>query len=580
MMLRLSWDKSKKVVNAHRDVRPPTTSDYLFPVPTVWVDEFTDTSYLLLDVTGSTATWLEIVDADRVSVLEDTYVRCEIFEEVGATSGTLSPPTNATIVMDQFAEDVDALCTVIPTSGQKPLEELERTASGDLVTVVLSGTGNTDYTLSGTPVGTQYAIQYVVDLKFIDFKNIDRDIVLVANEVNSPVDVIKFQLNAGVTPEEGEMSWNTDDGTLQIGMPGGNVVLQVGQETLMKVKSGGTITNGQPVYVSGASGNRPQVQLADADSDLTSHTLIGVATEDLALNDNGYITVRGLVRDVDTRNGSTINKDDGVDFEVGDCLYLSEGTTGTYTKTKPSAPYHGCRVAMVVVAGAAGVLCVAPDLGEEITSLHDVDITGRTTDDGIFWDGTKYVHRNATANIGSVTAGITGFRYSGDLNTDSEFSCDNATRTFTIAAKAPAASFDIWSLGTKYTKTSDSVVFADIEGVWFFYYNSAGVLVASQTEWDFFTGKVFVSNGYWDATNKVLIGYLGEERHGCGRNLQWHWDQHERVGSWWESGVTPSVIVDGNGSLDSHCEISSVTAGECHDEDIENFIDSATSYPM
>ena len=82
MTQRLSWDTLKKVVNSVRSDRPPEESDYRFPVPTIWVDEDTDTPWLLIDVTDNVATWIEIPDAARVTSLEDTYVRLEIFTKL------------------------------------------------------------------------------------------------------------------------------------------------------------------------------------------------------------------------------------------------------------------------------------------------------------------------------------------------------------------------------------------------------------------------------------------------------------------------------------------------------------------
>ena len=120
---------------------------------------------------------------DAIEALEDTYVRLEIFEEVNSPSGTLTQITGATVVLDQYAKDVDAICTTITNTGQKPNEELARDSPGIVADCTLSGTGNLDYALSVTPVGSQYAIQYVIDIKFSDYKNIDRNIILAADEV-------------------------------------------------------------------------------------------------------------------------------------------------------------------------------------------------------------------------------------------------------------------------------------------------------------------------------------------------------------------------------------------------------------
>ena len=49
---------------------------------------------------------------------------------------------------------------------------------------------------------------------------------------------IQWDLTPGtLTPTEGLMYWNSDDGTLNLGMPGGNVNLQIGQEGLLRVRN-------------------------------------------------------------------------------------------------------------------------------------------------------------------------------------------------------------------------------------------------------------------------------------------------------------------------------------------------------
>ena len=64
------------------------------------------------------------------------------------------------------------------------------------------------------------------------------------------------------------MQWNPDDGTLDIGLPGGTAVLQVGQETQIRVRNEevDTILNGRVVYASSASGNNKYVKRANSSS--------------------------------------------------------------------------------------------------------------------------------------------------------------------------------------------------------------------------------------------------------------------------------------------------------------------------
>lgn len=55
-----------------------------------------------------------------------------------------------------------------------------------------------------------------------------------------------------VTNAEGLLQWDSTDGTLSLGMSGGDIAQQIGQELFMKVRnvSGSTIPNGSLVYFS------------------------------------------------------------------------------------------------------------------------------------------------------------------------------------------------------------------------------------------------------------------------------------------------------------------------------------------
>ena len=135
------------------------------------------------------------------------------------------------------------------------------------------------------------------------------------------IEYLDFDLTPSLTHQEGRMHWDEDDGTVAIGMPGGEVELQVGQEILIRAtnKQGVDITNGQVVYISGASGNFPEVRLANAGVALDAQATIGIATENITNNQKGYINTFGLVRDINTSAWSE-----------GDALFLTE-TNGTLT---------------------------------------------------------------------------------------------------------------------------------------------------------------------------------------------------------------------------------------------------------
>ena len=188
---------------------------------------------------------------------------------------------------------------------------------------------------------------------------------------------ISFDSTTVSTPSEGQLVWNADDGTLDLGMVNGNVVLQIGQETLIYGRniSGATLTNGTVVKVVGASGDKITVNVADKSTETTSATTIGVVTEDINNNSSGYITTQGLVRDLDTSA-----------FGEGDAIYL--GATGTFTNIPPVSPDHLVMVGWVTrVHATEGMIYVYVRNGWELGELHDVNLTVAPTDgQSIIWD--------------------------------------------------------------------------------------------------------------------------------------------------------------------------------------------------
>jgi hypothetical protein len=69
--------------------------------------------------------------------------------------------------------------------------------------------------------------------------------------------LIEFSQTSNLTPTAAQVTWNAPEGTLDVGMNGGTVVLQVGEETLYRVinQSGTNIVNGELVCYDGTTGN-------------------------------------------------------------------------------------------------------------------------------------------------------------------------------------------------------------------------------------------------------------------------------------------------------------------------------------
>ncbi len=182
-------------------------------------------------------------------------------------------------------------------------------------------------------------------------------------ETGSGINTIQFNRDSDVDCSIAQLQWNDEDGTLDFGLLGGNVCVQLGQERVLLVKnvSGGTITNGQACIVTNAQDDRPSVVLADA-SALGTATATGVATEEIEDDALGYITTAGLVRDVDTSS-----------FVTNFSLWVSATTPGGLTMTRPTAPDLSCAVARTIkVHATEGIIAVNTLLLPPIALASDI----------------------------------------------------------------------------------------------------------------------------------------------------------------------------------------------------------------
>ena len=171
-------------------------------------------------------------------------------------------------------------------------------------------------------------------------------------------DYIDFNSSPAHTDKPRRLAWNDADDTVNIHHTGG-VTQQVGIESYSRITnvSGAPILNGKAVSLANVGIGAPiGGQYYIADGSIPSLYVLGVATQDIAAGAVGFVTVRGLVRDIDT-TGTPY----GEVWAIGDVLYASPTTPGALTRVKPTAPNIVLPMALVVVASStAGVLAVRP----------------------------------------------------------------------------------------------------------------------------------------------------------------------------------------------------------------------------
>jgi hypothetical protein len=223
-------------------------------------------------------------------------------------------------------------------------------------------------------------------------------------------DTVQFDTTVtSATAGVGELNWNDSDGTLNLGLKGGNVTLQIGQESVARVvnKTGANLLESQYRAVrirsavdGGAVGQRLAVVLAQANNDANSVDTLGLVTENIDNNQEGFVTTSGIVRGINT-TGSL----QGETWVDGDVLYLSPTTAGQLTKVKPQAPEHTVIMGYVLYAhNNQGKIYVKVDNGYELNELHNVRINGAVDGEFLMYNGTDEVWGNYA--IDKATVGL------------------------------------------------------------------------------------------------------------------------------------------------------------------------------
>ena len=218
------------------------------------------------------------------------------------------------------------------------------------------------------------------------------------------ISYIDFDLTAAPAGIEGRINWNDEDKTLEIGMSGTAVRLQVGQEMLIRAKntSGGLILNGSPVYISGAIGNNPTISPATATDHTIANATIAVATEDIPDGHFGYSTTFGVVRNIDTT----------IVANEGDHVYLGT-VAGSLLASLPIQPDSQVMIGCVLRKHATeGKLFVSikprPNIEElsniYIAAVSDKQLLQYDSANGR-WENVSDLEIQGTGKIGDILGG-------------------------------------------------------------------------------------------------------------------------------------------------------------------------------
>lgn len=145
-----------------------------------------------------------------------------------------------------------------------------------------------------------------------------------------------------------------------------------------KEENTSAITKGQAVAITGSSGSKIVVGLADCTS-TTHDRIVGVASQDITQNSTSYIIMSGILTGVDTRTSNTDVNPNAETWAAGDLLWLDGG--GGLTNVRPASG-RCIKVARTVKGNNASdeLIVIAFENPAWVTGASGEDIVLRTGD--------------------------------------------------------------------------------------------------------------------------------------------------------------------------------------------------------
>ena len=294
---------------------------------------------------------------------------------------------------------------------------------------------------------------------------------------NANVNLGEYELTAGQLTLDtsptgvatvGTTRWNNTIGSSETTLKGGSVILKNGVDLVArvvnKVTPNATLTkaNYTAVRVSGAQGQRLAVAYAQANNDTNSADTLGLVTETIPTNQEGFIITVGQLEGINT-TGSL----QGESWSDGDVLYLSPTTPGAITNIKPSGiTGHIIVIGYVEYAHANnGKIYVKIMNGWELDELHNVYIDPLTLANNniLQYDSSTQLWRNQVLSTGitigttAITSGTVGrvlFEGTGNVVQESaNLFWDNTNARLGIGTSSPASKVDILQVADNTSPT-------------------------------------------------------------------------------------------------------------------------------
>lgn len=385
----------------------------------------------------------------RVAILESNERKVVYFESVMAESGQVTPPTGATILLNQLPAGADALVSTI--SSGIPTGIPPQTAGGAIVDVATFDTmGN--YTLTGTPSAFPVAIIYYFKISDLDWQNITLD-------PNVLEDVEMSTLEVGVTPTTATVGsiffagvarvfeqnnamlfWDNTNNIFYVGANSGAFTNTKGhfEATVNSFSQVNSINKS-----SGTSASTDFICTADTGTDSTNYVDMGINSS--TYSDAAY-TIGGALSSYLYSNGGTLT----VGTQSSQALIFHTGGTLAANERIRINPF-----------GYTGFNMSQKLAQMSMTAVADITNVGGTT----------------TANASSTITGV-GTDYLNRIAVGDDISLSSAASTYsrvtTITSATSLTTLNTLGNGTSQTINVKKSLFSYHSGVNYYFGLSAG----------------------------------------------------------------------------------------------------------
>jgi nitrogen fixation protein len=384
---------------SHNFTFTPTANDDItkgFVIGSRWILDNGDV-YVCSDETASAAVWaLQVASVPTLQEVTDEGSITTNMITVGDTAGIYSEVADSYVGTANEANDTYAYLSNDGSLGlgngthESTLKNTAATTTGIILEFPNKAAGSYTIATTGDIPSISGLVPYTGATQNVDL-----------GTYNLIADQVQLNVTPNGTLAVGATEWNNTLGSSQTLLKGGSVTLKNGVDLVArvvnKISPNTTLTKAayQVVKVSGAQGQRLAIDLAQANNDNNSADTLGVVTETIAANQEGFIMTVGQLEGINT-TGSL----QGETWADGNVLYLSPTVAGRITNVKPTgATGHIVIIGYVEYAHANnGKIYVKIMNGWELDELHNVYINTGTlaNNDALIYESSTQLWKNKT----------------------------------------------------------------------------------------------------------------------------------------------------------------------------------------